>query len=87
MRPRLTALVAWCLLGTAAVAAVLPLYWMATGSLKRQSDAMKTPPEWFPEDPTLANYEKLFGGQEGGSPRSPPWRTTRSSSAARKGGC
>lgn len=65
MRPRLTALVAWCLLGTAAVAAVLPLYWMATGSLKRQSDAMKTPPEWFPEEPTLENYQKLFGGEEG----------------------
>lgn len=65
MRPRLTALVAWCLLGTAAVVAVLPLYWMATGSLKRQSDAMKTPPEWFPEEPTLENYQKLFGGEEG----------------------
>ena len=65
MRPRLTALLAWCLLGTVALAAVLPLYWMATGSLKRQSDAMKTPPEWFPEDPTLENYQKLFGGEDG----------------------
>ncbi len=58
-------ILAWLLLVMAATAAILPLYWMATGSLKRQSDAMKTPPEWFPQEPTLANYEKLFGGDEG----------------------
>ena len=64
---RLGRWVSWGLLLIAATAAILPLYWMTTGSLKLQSDAMKTPPEWFPENPTVANYEKLFGGQEGGA--------------------
>jgi multiple sugar transport system permease protein len=64
---RLGRWVSWGLLLIAATAAILPLYWMTTGSLKLQSDAMKTPPEWFPESPTVANYEKLFGGQEGGA--------------------
>ena len=65
--PGLGRWVSWLVLLVAATAAILPLYWMTTGSLKLQSDAMKTPPEWFPEDPTVANYEKLFGGQEGGA--------------------
>ena len=58
---------AWLVLLVSATAAILPLYWMTTGSLKLQSDAMKTPPEWFPENPTTANYEKLFGGEDGGA--------------------
>ena len=53
---------AWLVLLVSATAAILPLYWMTTGSLKLQSDAMKTPPGWFPENPTTANYENLFEG-------------------------
>ena len=43
-----------------AVASLMPLYWMVTGSFKIQSDAMSIPPEWFPENPTLENYRKLL---------------------------
>lgn len=40
--------------------ALMPLYWMITGSFKVLSDTMKMPPEWFPASPTLANYRNLF---------------------------
>lgn len=43
-----------------ALASLLPLYWMVTGSFKIQSDAMRIPPEWFPANPTLENYRKLL---------------------------
>ena len=43
-----------------ALASMLPLYWMITGSLKAQSNAMAVPPEWFPTNPTLDNYRKLL---------------------------
>ena len=42
------------------IASLMPLYWMITGSFKIQTDAMKVPPEWFPADPTLRNYQNLF---------------------------
>jgi len=45
-----------------AIGSLLPLYWMITGSFKIQSDAIRVPPEWFPADPTLANYRKLLFG-------------------------
>ena len=58
--PKLSRIAAWTVLTVAALAALMPLYWMTTGSFKIQADAMQTPPEWFPEQPTLDNYRKLF---------------------------
>jgi len=43
-----------------ALAAVMPLYWMITGSFKVQLSAISVPPEWFPAAPTLKNYKDLF---------------------------
>lgn len=72
-RPRLDAahvgyLVAVGVLTVAAVASILPLYWMITGSLKLQQNAMSVPPELWPSAPTLANYQKLLFGSK------PAWR-------------
>ncbi|MCI6553507.1 MAG: carbohydrate ABC transporter permease [Lachnospiraceae bacterium] len=39
---------------------VFPFYWIISGSFKSQSDAVKQPPQWWPENPTLGNYEKLL---------------------------
>jgi multiple sugar transport system permease protein len=56
-------MLAAAILAVAAVIYLLPLYWMITGSFKIQSDTMKVPPEFFPRNPTLANYRALlFGG-------------------------
>lgn len=57
----------WALLAALTVAALgslLPLYWMITGSLKLQQNAMSVPPEMWPSAPTLANYQKLFFGSK-----------------------
>ena len=39
---------------------VFPFYWIITGAFKSQSVAIALPPEWFPAEPTMANFEKLF---------------------------
>lgn len=39
---------------------LFPLYWMITGSFKEQSVTIQIPPEFFPKNPTLANYIDLF---------------------------
>jgi len=65
---------AWGVLGIAALLALAPLYWMISGSFKLQSDAMQTPPEWFPEDPTLENYRHLFGAESLWTGRRPALR-------------
>ncbi|MGQ9665737.1 MAG: carbohydrate ABC transporter permease [Anaerolineae bacterium] len=41
---------------------LMPIYWMITGSLKVQHDAIAYPPELFPSHPTPANWEKLVVG-------------------------
>jgi multiple sugar transport system permease protein len=46
----------------AAILFLLPLYWMVTGSFKLQTVTMAVPPELFPRNPTLENWERLFGG-------------------------
>lgn len=47
---------------------IFPFYWIITGAFKRQTVATQIPPEWFPLQPTLQNWEELF--------RNPVWRWT-----------
>ena len=47
-----------------ALASLMPLYWMITGSFKLQQNAIVTPPEMWPSAPTIANYTKLFFGSK-----------------------
>lgn len=39
---------------------IFPFYWIMTGAFKLQSVAISLPPEWFPKQPTMENFEKLF---------------------------
>lgn len=39
---------------------IFPFYWITTGAFKLQDVAISIPPEWFPTQPTLQNFEKLF---------------------------
>jgi len=41
---------------------IVPLYWMVTGSFKYQKVTMDVPPEFFPANPTLENWQNLFFG-------------------------
>lgn len=39
---------------------VFPFYWIMTGAFKGQAAAIAVPPQWFPHDPTLANFTQLL---------------------------
>ena len=44
----------------AALAALLPVYWMTTISLKSEVDQFSVPPRWLVFEPTLAHYRDAF---------------------------
>ena len=46
--------------GLAVLAALLPVYWMMTISLKQEVDQFAVPPKWLVFDPTLAHYADAF---------------------------
>jgi multiple sugar transport system permease protein len=37
-----------------------PFLWMVLASLKTQRELLQVPPTWIPENPTVANYDRLF---------------------------
>lgn len=39
---------------------IFPLYWILTGSLKDAAAINAAVPEWFPKNPSLDNYARLF---------------------------
>ena len=39
---------------------LFPLYWIVTGSFKSAIDINAKVPVWFPSNPTMGNYDKLF---------------------------
>ncbi len=39
---------------------LFPFYWVITGGFKSQKTTVQLPPQWFPTQPTLENYIKLF---------------------------
>lgn len=43
---------------------VLPMAWMLSTSFKTQLGALKFPPRWIPENPTLENYKILLNPRE-----------------------
>jgi multiple sugar transport system permease protein len=50
----------YALAGLAVIAALLPVYWMMTISLKHEVDQFSVPPKWFFFNPTLAHYKDAF---------------------------
>lgn len=52
--------VKYALLIAAVMAAVVPVYWMLTISLKTEVDQFASPPVWFRFAPTLAHYYDAF---------------------------
>ncbi len=43
-----------------AIVALFPLYWLITTALMPSAAAIQVPPQLFPGDPTLANFQRLF---------------------------
>ena len=50
----------YILLSVAVVAAIAPVYWMVTISLKTEVDQFASPPRWFRFAPTLVHYYDAF---------------------------
>ena len=46
-----------------AILSLIPLYWMIISSFKIQKIAIAYPPQWFPVNPTLDNWERLLVGR------------------------
>lgn len=44
----------------AAIIALLPLYWMVVTALQQPTLTVSFPPEWFPSNPTLLNFQRFF---------------------------
>ncbi len=59
-RAPLAGLGKYALLVMAVIAAVAPVYWMVTISLKNEVDQFATPPRWFAFSPTLDHYRDAF---------------------------
>lgn len=53
-------IMSYCILAVLTVFLVFPLYWIFTGSVKTAADINSPIPQWFPTNPTLDNYTKLF---------------------------
>lgn len=53
-------IMSYCILVMLTVFLVFPLYWIFTGSVKTAADINRPVPQWFPTNPTLDNYTKLF---------------------------
>lgn len=47
-------------LAVLAVLMIFPLYWIITGSFKDAAAINAVNPEWFPKNPTVDNYIRLF---------------------------
>ena len=50
----------YALLTLGLLAMIGPFVWMLLGSLKTQRELLQIPPTWLPENPTTANYTRLF---------------------------
>jgi multiple sugar transport system permease protein len=53
----------WMMYGLLVISMLLvagPFLWMVLGSVKTPSELLQLPPTWWPEEATLANYERLF---------------------------
>lgn len=48
------------LLLVSAMAAVIPLYWMVVTALQQPTLTVTFPPEWFPKNPTLFNFQRFL---------------------------
>ena len=42
------------------ICSLFPIYWLFSGSFKFSGDIVRIPPQWFPTNPTLANYRNIF---------------------------
>lgn len=59
-RSKISRALKYILLSAALLAAIAPVYWMVTISLKSEVDQFASPPRWFAFTPMLAHYYDAF---------------------------
>jgi multiple sugar transport system permease protein len=62
----MTKLFRYALASVAVIAALAPVYWMMTISLKTEIDQFSVPPKWILFEPTLAHYRDAFAARSFG---------------------
>jgi trehalose/maltose transport system permease protein len=53
----------WLLIAVIFVYLIFPFYWALISALKTQSELIRTPATYFPENPTLQNFRAVFANQ------------------------
>lgn len=53
-------IISFTLLSFLTIFFIFPFYWIATGAFKVQEVAIALPPEWFPKNPTMVNFDSLL---------------------------
>lgn len=53
-------IISFTILSALTIFFIFPFYWIATGAFKLQDVAIALPPEWFPMNPTMENFQKLL---------------------------
>lgn len=61
-RSRSAGVVVWVILALAVAFALVPILWGISTALKDNSVAEAYPPTWWPEQPTLMNFARIFTG-------------------------
>ncbi len=52
--------ISWIILIILAILFIFPIYWIITGSFKDAAAINAAIPEWFPKNPTIDNFVRLF---------------------------
>lgn len=60
MRQRTATLVLYVVMTILLLIVIAPFIWMVFGSLKTQGELLRVPPTWWPAEPTLDNFVRLF---------------------------
>jgi len=60
LRRILSQVLIWILLGIGAIAVMLPFYWLLITSFKEQKEILSLPITWFPLEPTLKHWIRVF---------------------------
>jgi multiple sugar transport system permease protein len=68
-RHRLNTIILYAVLIAGCVATLIPFIWMILTSFKPPSEVIRIPPTFWPETPTLANYQTILN-----DPQLPLWR-------------
>lgn len=62
MKKKLTpfTIVSTVILAILTIIFVFPFYWIMTGAFKAQAAAIAIPPQWWPKEPTMENFNQLL---------------------------